>query len=322
MDLRAGDHVRVVGEMASFEGIPSAALLIGCLPPVPDDGIAAAAAAAAADVAVVVVGLNMDWETEGEDRTTMALPGAQDELIAAVAAANPRTIVAVNAGSPVSMDWADDVAAIAQLWYLGQETGGAVADVLVGDRNPSGRLPTTFPVRIEDTPSNTGSPRTYPGVDDQVHYDEGVFVGYRHYDRAGVRPRFPFGHGLSYTSFDYDGPTLGRDNITADALDGGEMVTVSVDVTNSGDRTGSEVVQIYVGDLESSVERPPQELKGFSKVALAPGERATVSVNLDRRSFAYWDDAQGGWFVEPGDFEVRVGSSSRDIRGTARLTIR
>ena len=323
--LAAGDRLEVVAEVASLDGVAAAALLVGCLPPLPDDGIAAAAAAAQdADVAIVVVGLNMDWETEGEDRTSMSLPGRQDELIAAVAAANPRTIVAVNAGSPVTMDWAEDVAAIAQLWYLGQESGGAVADVLVGDRNPSGKLPTTFPVRYEDNPtySPDGDTSRYPGVDGVVRYEEGVFVGYRHYDREAIAPRFPFGHGLSYTTFDYGEPSLGRDSITADALAGGELVSISVDVTNSGDRTGSEIVQVYVNQVDSTVERPVQELKGFSKVSLAPGERATVSVSLDRRSFAYWDDVERSWQVEPGDFVIRVASSSRDLRGSARLTIR
>jgi beta-glucosidase len=220
-----------------------------------------------------------------------------------VLAANPRTVVVVNAGAPVTMDWADDVPALLQLWFPGQECGAALAQVLFGDVDASGRLPTTFARRLEDTPALAN----YPGSDGQVHYAEGVFVGYRHYDRNHVEPRFCFGHGLSYTSFDYA-------NLAVSGA------TVSVDVTNTGQRPGSEVVQVYVHDVSASVERPEQELAQFAKVHLAPGETRRVELALEDRAFSFWDVEQHDWRAEAGEFEIRVGSSSRDIRVRKELT--
>jgi beta-glucosidase len=312
VDLTAGQRIELRAELASMSGIPAAAMLVGCVPPLGDEPITRAAeAAAAADAAVVVVGLNMDWETEGEDRASMDLPADQDALISAVAAANPRTIVLVNAGSPVSMPWTDDVAAVAQLWYLGQETGNAVADLLVGDASPSGRLPTTFPRRYEDNPTLVN----YPGEGGQVHYGENVFVGYRYYDLADVEPRFPFGHGLTYTTFEY-----GEVSLSSTEVVDGATLTVTVPVTNTGDRAGVEVVQVYVADREASVARPPQELKGFARLPLEPGETATASVELDLRAFSFWSPDGHAWVCEPGEFEIRVGSSSRHIRATATVS--
>jgi beta-glucosidase len=232
----------------------------------------------------------------------MDLTGDQNELIRAVAAVNPRTIVVVNAGSIVSMDWAGDVAAIVQVWYPGQELGNALADVLFGKVDPSGRLPTTVPVHFEDNPAHDN----YPGADGIVRYEEGVFVGYRHYDDNDIEPRFVFGHGLSYTTFAYGDLRY----------DGG---TATVDVTNTGDRPGSEVVQLYVSDLASSVPRPPKELKGFVKLSLEPGETKTARIALGERAFQFWHD--GRWTLEPGEFELLCGSSSRDIRARARITL-
>jgi beta-glucosidase len=310
--VRAGQEHRIRVELSCFEGLHAAALLLGCLAPTPDDGIERAARAAAeADAAIVVVGLNQDWETEGEDRATMRLPGRSDELVEAVAAANQNTVVLVNAGSPVEMTWSDRVGALAQMWYLGQESGNAIADLLVGDHSPSGRLPTTFPMDYEDNPA-IGD---YPGSDGEVHYREGVFVGYRSYDHRDLSPRFCFGHGLTYTTFEYGQPVLDRDEVGP-----GEVVELSVEVTNSGARAGSEVVQCYVGDPEASVPRPPRELKGFVKVDLEPGERRTVRFPLDDRAFAFWDEASGDWLVEPGTFDVAVGASSRDLRGHVTFT--
>jgi beta-glucosidase len=274
--------------------------------PLPDDlADRAVAAAAAADVAVVVVGLDSTWETEGRDRTDMSLAGGQADLARRVAAANARTVVVVNAGAPVEMDWVDDVPAVVQLWYPGQEGGNALADVLTGAVNPGGRLPTTFPHRLSDVPAMLN----YPGERDQVLYGEGLFIGYRAFDRTGVSPRFPFGHGLSYTTFSYSAATVA-----------GDGSSVSVDVTNTGDVAGDEVVQLYVRDVESTLTRPDKELKGFVRLrGLAPGETRTATFALDDRTFAFWDPAEHDWVVEPGEFELLVGSSSADLRSRATV---
>lgn len=289
------------------EAVPAAPALgglgVGLLPPAGDDLMARAVALAQrADAVVCVVGTDGEWESEGYDRDTLALPGAQDDLVRAVAAANPRTAVVVNAASPVAMPWADEVAAILQCWFAGEEWGNALADVVSGDLSPSGKLPTTLPVRLEDTPAFTN----YPGERGQVRYGEGVFVGYRWYDTRALSPRFCFGHGLSYTTFDLSEPKCGD----------GE---VSVRITNTGARRGAEVVQCYVRDVEATVARPVQELKAFAKVELDPGESRTIRLALDDRAFAFWDVARHDWTVEPGDFEIRLATSSRDIRH--RLTI-
>jgi beta-glucosidase len=290
-----------------------AGLIVGCRLPEPPDAMErAVAAAAAADAAIVVAGLDDEWETEGRDRVSLALPGAQDELIARVAAANPRTIVVINAGSPVAMPWIDDVAAVLQCWYPGQEGGDAIADVLFGATDPGGRLPTTFPVRVEDSPAHL----TYPGEAGTVSYGEGVFVGYRGFDRRATAPLFPFGHGLSYTTFEYGPVTVEP----AEAVPG-QPVEVRVAVRNTGARPGREVVQVYVHPAASSLLRPAQELRGFAKVALAPGEQREVRVTLDERAFAAWDPRAHDWVVEPGAYEVRVGASSRDLRGRASVRV-
>jgi beta-glucosidase len=306
VELTAGEPVRLTAEITA----PAArvgGLVIGLRVPHPDDMIGRAAAAArAADVAIVVAGMNREHESETFDRPTMDLPGQQDELIAAVAAANPNTIVLVNAGSPVSMPWDDAVAAVAQCWYLGEETGPAMAAFLCGDVDASGRLPTTLPHRIEDTPAFT----SYPGENGVVRYGEGIFAGYRWYDARKIEPRYPFGHGLSYATYEYGHVTGERS---------GDDVVVTVPVTNTSDRDGREVVQVYVSDLESRLPRPPQELKGFVKIDLPAGGSVTATVRLGRDAFRYFDSANGGWVVEPGTFEIRVGRSSRDIKGTVLI---
>jgi beta-glucosidase len=290
-----------------------AGIKVGALLPVPDDLMdQAASAAAAADAAVVVVGLDNEWEGEGRDRVDMELPGLQAELIEKVAAANPNTVVVVNAGSPVAMDWLDRVPAVLDVWYPGQELGNALADVLFGEVNPSGKLPTTFPKRIEDNPAYLN----YPGENGEVLYGEGIFVGYRYYDRKRIEPRFAFGHGLSYTRFRYGELRLDRDRIGMD-----DELEVAVDVSNEGERAGSEVVQLYLRDLECSLARPDQELEAFEKVALEPGETRTVRFTLSRPALSFWDPAREGWVAEAGQFEVRVGSSSRDIRARARFVL-
>ncbi len=276
-------------------------LELGAVPPTPATALADAAEAARnAEVAVVVVGTGPTLDTEGKDRDSMDLPGEQDALVRAVVAVNPRTIVVVNAGSPVAMDWAAQPAAVLQCWLPGEEWGNALADVLLGDKEPGGRLPTTFPVRVEDAPSHD----TYPGVDGHVVYADGLLMGYRGYDRAGTEPRFCFGHGLAYTTFEYGPVTVaGR--------------TVRVDVTNTGTRRGSEVVQVYVHDPAAPATRPQQELRRFAKVAIEPGATETVSFELDDRCFSVWSN---GWVMGGGPFDVRVGRSSRDIRSTAPIT--
>jgi beta-glucosidase len=311
VDLVAGAAVEIVVEYAEQGGMFIRGVKLGLRRPSPPDLLArAVAAAGGADAVVVVAGTNDDWESEGQDRATMDLPGAQDELVAQVVAANPNTVVVVNTGAPVTMAWADDAPAILQSWFGGQEMANAIADIVTGDAEPGGRLPTTLPVLLEHNPSFGN----FPGENGEVHYGEGVLVGYRWYEARRIPPRFPFGHGLSYTSF-----AIGTPEVAVDAT--GERVTVSVPVTNTGVRRGSEVVQCYVAPPQPSrLTRPPKELKAFAKVTLDPGESVTASLVLDERAFAYWDpgdarvgDATPGWRVDPGTYALQVGRSSVDI---------
>ncbi|RPA83048.1 hypothetical protein BJ508DRAFT_317917 [Ascobolus immersus RN42] len=275
----------------------------------------AAAAAAEADVAVVIVGLDAEWESEGYDRQTMDLPknGNQDRLISAVVKANPRTIVVNQSGTPVTMPWADEVPAIIQAWYQGQEAGNALADVLVGNANPSGKLPVTFPKRLEDNPAY----HNWPGEDRHVLYGEGIYIGYRHYDRVKVEPQFAFGHGLSYTTFAY-----GSAKISSSTLSDGETLTVSIPITNTGLLEGKEIVQAYVRDIKSRLPRPEKELAAFAKVDLQPGESKTMELSLDKYSVGYWDGKEGKWVAEQGEFEVLIGASSRDIKSSAFFDVK
>jgi beta-glucosidase len=233
-------------------------------------------------------------------------------LIAAVAAANPKTVVVFNAGAPITMPWVDQVAAVVEAYYPGLENGNAVASVLLGDVNPSGKLPVSFPVRLEDSPAFINA--SYPGCR-EVNYGEGIFVGYRYYDKKDVTPLFPFGHGLSYTTFAYSDLKVAR------KVKMGERIEVTLKVKNTGKVAGKEVVQLYVSDTKSSLPRPPKELKGFTKVALKPGQSKTVTFTLDERSLAYYDPNKKAWVAEPGEFEVLVGSSSRDICLKAKFTL-
>ena len=288
-------------------------LAFGHQPPHAKDMIAEAVQLAKkSDVVVLVAGLTGEWESEGFDRVDMKLPGAQNELIERVAKANRNTIVVLNVGSPVEMPWIDKVPAVLQLWYNSQEQGNALADVLFGDVNPSGKLPTTFPVRLQDNPAFIN----YPGENGRVRYGEGIFVGYRYYDKKEVTPLFPFGHGLSYTTFKYSNLRL-----SAKALTPNELLKVRVDVTNTGKVAGKEVVQLYVRDVKSSVARPEKELKAFVKVELVPKQTRTVTFPLDREAFWYFDVTRNTWATEPGDFEILVGASSRDIRLKESFTL-
>ncbi len=354
MGLAAGQTCDLTVEYSKQSAVPLASVRLGCLPPIPEDAIARAAAlAAASDVALVFVGLSDEWESEGFDRPDMELVGDQAALIEKVAAANANTVVVLNTGSPITMNWLDKVAAVVQAWYPGQECGNAIADVLFGDVNPSGRLPQTFPRRLEDNPAYIN----YPGENGKVHYGEGIFVGYRYYDKKKIEPLFPFGYGLSYTTFAYRNPSAalrqgsgqgsghrlrlsasdtstlrlgsGQAGLSA-RVDADEGVQVSVDVQNTGTRAGQEVVQLYVRDLESTpstgsghrLMRPEKELKAFAKVSLEPGETKTVTLALNRESLAYYDDGEQGWVAEVGEFEVLVGRSSRDIQASARFTLK
>ena len=303
VDLVAGAPIEVAVE---FAVAPDAFFLrgvkVGHRRPSPPDLLdRAVAAASGADAVVVMVGTNDDWETEGEDRAAMDLPGRQDELVAHAVAANRNTVVIVNTGSPVTMDWADDAPAIVQAWFGGQEMGNALADVLFGAAEPGGRLPTTFPVRLEHNPSYGN----FPGEFGELRYGEGLLLGYRWYEARHLPTRFAFGHGLSYTTFTLGVPAVGTD---------ADTVTVSVPVTNTGTRRGCEVVQCYVAPPPSrAVTRALKELRAFTKVWLDPGEETTAVLALDARAFAYWNPVDDEWRVDPGTYELHVGRSSADI---------
>jgi beta-glucosidase len=272
------------------------------------DPAAAAQLAASSDVAVVIVG---DQEREGADRPNLSLTGNQDQLVRSVLAANPRTIVVLNSGAPVLLPWVDDAPAILQSWYPGEEDGSALAALLFGDVNPSGKLPVTFPRTETQTP--TSQPERYPGVNGTATYSEGLQVGYRWYDAQGQDPLFPFGFGLSYTSFAFS-------HLRVSPAPGGSA-TVEVDVTNTGPRTGAEVAQVYLTDPAAAGE-PPRQLKGFSKITLNPGERRHLRFTLDRRAFSIWDSATQRWTAVSGQFRISVGDSSRNLPLAADLTVR
>jgi beta-glucosidase len=273
---------------------------------------AAAALAASSDVAVVVVGTTAEVESEGFDRASLSLPGAQDELVRRVAAANPRTVVVVNSGAPVLLPWADDVAAVLLSWFPGQEFGNALAEVLMGEAEPGGRLPMTWPATEEGLPS----PRPADGV---LTYTEGLFIGYRGYDRDGRTPRYPFGHGTGYTTWSYESITVDCDvpgAVGPDAVGPG-AVSVCVGVRNTGSRRGREVVQVYASRPGSAVERPAKWLAGFAAVDADPGETVTVGILIPERAFQHWTG--GAWATEPGPFTLSAGPSSASLPLTARL---
>jgi len=271
---------------------------------------AAAAAAARAQIAIVMVG---DQDSEGRDQS-LDLPENQNRLVAAVAKANPKTIVVVKSGSAVLMPWIDQVPAVLEAWYPGEEDGAAVAAVLLGDVNPCGKLPLTFPRSADQTLA--ANPEQYPGVNGEARYSEGLEVGYRAYAARSMQPQFPFGFGLSYTQFRFD-------SISVRQQPGAANANVSFTVTNAGQRAGAEVAQLYLGfpPIEEGNE-PPLQLKGFRKVMLAPGESKTITLSLDPRSFSYWSVKAHAWQVAHGDFEVMVGDSSANTPLKATLTIR
>ncbi|MFH8836269.1 glycoside hydrolase family 3 protein [Streptomyces sp. NPDC017868] len=270
----------------------------------PDELIAEAVEAArAADTAVVVVATTERVESEGFDRKDLALPGRQDDLVRAVAAANPNTVVVVNAGSPVELPWREDVAAVLLSWFPGQEGGAALADVLTGAEEPGGRLPTTWPVALADAPVTEVVP-----TDGELHYTEGVFIGYRAWDKAGAVPAYPFGHGLGYTTWSYDSLVATPD-------------TATVRITNTGDRAGRETVQIYLVPVNDGVERPARWLAGFASVEAAPGETVETEIALPRRAFEIWDEEKHDWTLVEGEYEVVAAHSLTDARLTATLEV-
>jgi beta-glucosidase len=265
----------------------------------------AVAVAAKSDVAIVFVGDSPFIESEGFDRKTLDLPEGQDELIAAIAKVNKNTIVVFNSGGPVNVShFVNNVPALVSAWFGGQEIGHAVADVLFGDVDPSGKLPFSFINEFQDSPASGN----YPGKNLHVAYAEGIYVGYRYYEKQNIAPQFPFGHGLSYTSFDYSNLKIVPGGSDA------SVAQVRVTIRNSGKRTGAEVVQLYIHDGHSTIDRPVKELKGFARVELKAGESKDVTFNLDRDAFAYYSTAKNGWIAEPGKFEIQVGASSRDLR--------
>jgi beta-glucosidase len=283
-------------------GASSQTLALGLREP-PGPAEAAAAAARAADVVVVVVGSASTTESEGYDRVGIDLPGDQNLLVEQVAAANPRTVVVINAGAAMAMPWIDKVRAVVQVWLPGEEGSAALSNILLGDVSPSGRLPVTFPKRIEDNPAYG----FYPGGD-SVTYGEGLGVGYRHYDSNGIEPLFAFGHGLTYSAFAYAGL------IAPQTAAAGAVLPVSFSLTNTGQRTARETVQLYVGPIAPSKPTPPKALKAFAKIELEPGETKVVAFSLDERAFAHFDTALGRWAVEPGGYDILVGASAADIR--------
>ena len=308
--LAAGQELPVAMTYDLPAGIPATLCTLGYERPARDAAAElerAAAAARDADIAVVVVGTTERVESEGIDRTSLALPGNQDELVRVVAAANPRTVVVVNAGSPVIMPWRDEVAAVLLAWFGGQEMGHALADVLLGTAEPGGRLPTTWPAAEVDVPVLSTTP-----VDGRLEYAEGIHIGYRAWLRAGRTPAHPFGHGLGYTTWEYEDVAVVRD---------GDAVAARVTVRNAGARRGKEVVQAYLSRAQSAVERPAAWLAGFAVVRAEPGETVTLNVPLDRRAVAHWSPAEGAWRVEPGTFRLAVGRSVADIRLATDLAV-
>jgi beta-glucosidase len=308
VELAAGQVVRLRVRHEKAGAFPALSLLIGAEPPMLTDEDAldeAVALAAAADAAIVVVGTTDEIESEGFDRTTLALPGLQDELVRRVAAANPRTVVVVNSGAPVLMPWRDQVASVVLSWFPGQEFGSALADVVLGRAEPGGRLPTTWPAAESDAPVLSAVPR-----DGRLDYTEGIRIGYRAWLDSGREPAYPFGHGLGYTTWDY----------LAVDVSSTEAVVASVRLRNTGVRRGREVVQVYLSRSDSQVTRPARWLAGYAAVDADAGEEVVAEVRVDRQAFAHWAEGSG-WTVEPGRYDVHVGRSVADLRLAASVEL-
>lgn len=300
------NSVRDIAEVSYAEGF-------SCSQDIYDEKLAAEAVEAAreADKAVIFAGLPDSFESEGYDRSHMRLPECQNRLIREIVKVQPNTVVVLHNGSPVEMPWKDDVKGLLEAYLGGQAGGSAVVNILYGKVNPSGKLAETLPLKLSDNPSYLNFAEK-----EKVNYNEGVFVGYRYYDAKEMEVAFPFGHGLSYTTFQYSNLKLNRTEMTDQ-----DTLTVSVDVTNTGDRAGKEVVQLYVSDRTEAVRRPVKELKGYEKVSLEAGETKTVTMTLDKRSFAWYSTEIHGWYAASGDYEILIGASSRDIRLTEKIRL-
>jgi beta-glucosidase len=279
-----------------------------------DNALLAQAVEAAknSDVAVIFAGLTDRYETEGSDRENLDMPTNQNALIAAVAQAQPNTVVVLHNGSPVSMPWLDDVPAVLEMYLAGDGSGEAAVSILYGGANPSGKLAETFPQKLSHTPSYLN----FPGERGRVEYREGVFVGYRYYDKKEIDVLFPFGHGLSYTQFEYSNLRLDKNEI-ADT----ETLTVTATIKNTGSRFGKEAVQLYVKNPKGKVNRPVRELRAFTKIALQPGESTEVRFTLDKRAFAYYETRLNDFTAESGVYGIELAASSRDIRLSANVTV-
>ena len=279
-----------------------------------------------ADLIIFIGGMNKNHQQdcEGGDRQTYDLSYGQNGLIAELAKVQPNIIAVMYAGNPYAMPWLNGVKALVQCWYLGSESGRTLANIISGKVNPSGKLPITFARKKEDYPCFQYGEEGYPGVNDQVYYKEGIYVGYRHFDTHKVKPQFPFGFGLSYTTFKY-----GKAQIAPVSSDGSEkkdcckapLYKVTIPVTNVGSREGKEVVQMYIGDDKCSVDRPTKELKGFDKVSLAPGETKTVEFVIRGKDLQFFDEATHKWKSEPGKFKAYIGASETDIRSTVAFEL-
>ena len=279
------------------------AIYIGCQPPDKINLLEEALnIAREVDEVILLVGTNSDWETEGNDRNEFNLPGDQNRLIEQVLDINPNAVVVLNTGSPVNMPWVNKAKSIIQSWYAGQEYGNALFGILTGLVNPSGKLPTTFPKYIEDTPAYA----SYPGENLQMNYDEKLFVGYKWYDKKKIEPLFHFGHGLSYTDFKYSNLHISKSSEN--------NFTISLDITNTGNHSGYEISQCYISFADRGNEEPIKKLQGFDKTFINSGETKKIEICLDSRNFSTWDIETRQWQVKKGKFEILIGSSSNDIR--------
>jgi beta-glucosidase len=309
VSLTAGQPATI--EVEYYQDGGSSLVSLGWQPPGQDPIAQAAAVAKASDVAVVFAS---NFESEGSDLPNIDLSASQNQLISAVAAANPNTVVVLNTGSAVTMPWLSQVKGVVEAWYPGQEDGNAIAAVLFGDVDPSGHLPVTFPKSLADVPAST--PAQWPGVNGEVDYSEGIDVGYRWYDAKDITPLFPFGYGLSYTQFKFSDIAVSQPVTTSRG-----QVTVSADITNTGTRAGADVAQAYVGDPASTGE-PPEQLKGFDKVSLNPGQTKRVSFQLPVASaFSYWDSTANNWAVADGSYKLMIGDSSANLPLTATVRV-
>lgn len=272
-----------------------------------------------ADIVIFIGGLNKsnNQDSEGRDRKSLNLPYAQDKLIAELAKANKNLVVVNISGNAVAMPWINEVPAIVQSWYNGTESGTALASILTGDVNPSGKLPFTFPVKLEDNGAMSFGEISYPGINKEQEYKEGIFVGYRWADKQKVKPLFSFGHGLSYTTFQYGKATADKKEMTRNGT-----ITISVNIKNTGSREGAEIVQLYISDIKSSLPRPIKELKSFEKVNLKPGEEKTVSFAIDKTALSFFDPVKHEWVAETGEFEAVIAASADNIKEKVKFTLK